>query len=113
MVGIDFREFLCVACDESLPVVPLDGVESGQNWRGFPTSLRLGCPELVDAFELTLKLSSARGELRGSDSGERRPDHDGIMVHEEGRCVKGVSRAGFCLLRLDRQWLRSKNAPRC
>ena len=95
MVKIDFREFLCVACDEGLPVVPLDGDESGRSRRGFSTSLRFGCPELVDASELTLKLSSARGELRGSDLGERRPGHNRMMVHEKGRCVKGFHTLGL------------------
>ena len=52
-------------------MVPLDDDENGQKRCGFPISSRFGCPELVDASELTLKLGSARGELRGSGSGER------------------------------------------
>ena len=112
MVGIDFHEFLCVYCDEGLPVVPLDGDESGRSRRGFLTSLRFGCPELVDVSELTLKLSLACGELRGSDLGEQWPGHGGMMAQEEGHCVKGVSRVGSCLPWPDRRWLRFRNVSR-
>ena len=98
VVGIDFRKFLRIACVESLLVVPLDDDENGQKWCGFPVSSRFGCPELVDASELTLKLGSARGELRGSGSGKRQPGRGGMVVHEEGRSVWGFHELGFVSL---------------
>ena len=76
-------------------MVPLDDDENGQKQCGFLISSRFGCPELVDASELTLKLGSARGELRGSGSGKRQPGRGGMVVHEEGRSVWGFRKLGF------------------
>ena len=84
-------------------MVPLDDDENGQKRCGFSISTRFGCPELVDASELTLKLGSAHGELKGSGSGKRRPGRGGMVVHEGGRSMWGFSRAGFCLPRPDQR----------
>ena len=78
-------------------MVPLDDDENDQKWCGFSVSSRFGCPELVDASKLILKLGSTRGELKGSGLGERRPGRGGMVVHE-GRSVWGFRELGFVFL---------------
>ena len=48
---------------------------------------------------LTLKLDSARGELKGGSSGERQLDHGTVAAREDGRGVQRFHELGVTLAR--------------
>ena len=47
------------------------------------------------AYKLTLKLDSARGELKGGSSGEWQLSRGMVAVHEDGHGVQGFRELGF------------------
>ena len=77
---------------------------------GFSVSSRFGCPELVDAFELTMKLGSAHLELKEVSPSEQWRSSRVAVVREDDHLEQGFHELDLLSHKLI-SWVSGQGAP--